>query len=489
MILSLTLVVTLTIGGSIAYLTSEDSDVNVMTLGNVQIEQHEQERVKNDEGEYTTALQPFTDNQTMLPAVYDVPNVPNPARQKVTVNGYEITLDGGMRTFPNYIDKLVTVENTGKSDAYVRTLMAFPVKDGKHDDVSNQWLHYNTLTDSDTSPWNGWYAGKTLEKGEYPAVADRNIVYDVQINGKTYEVYVATNVTKLEPGKTTGPCLAGFYLDNDVDYDEGIGYTALNNAGERVTVWQDDTVEVLVLSQAVQAQGFSDAYTALNAGYGEITEENVEKWFAEMGNKPFAKVTTLGDNDSLKNLDGDVIVLDKDLTIDTTGSKMGLDLGKISLDTAYQFEPMMSKEEGEASEYADWHADFVVSVNKDIKAYGIGLAGYYDAWCSLNNDKWVLLAYDGEIKAGEKIRLVEAMGGGSITVSYAELCEYGNDGIGFLCGAVDLSGKEIDEKIVESIPEGTTITVELRLYEATGGSAGTETGEYITTGTYSYTFK
>jgi len=130
----------------------------------------------------------------------------------------------------------------------------------------------------------------------------------------------------------------------------------------------------------------------------------------------------------------------------------------------------------------------VVSVNKDVPAYSVGLAGYYDAWCSLNNDKWVLLASDVEIKAGTEIRLVDAMGNGGITVAYRELCEYGNDGIGFLCGAVDLSGKMVGSETAGQLPAGTTITVELRLYEATGGSRDTETGNYITAGVYKYTF-
>lgn len=179
----------------------------------------------------------------------------------------------------------------------------------------------------------------------------------------------------------------------------------------------------------------------------------------------------------------------KKRTIDTTNSKMGFDLGELELDTAYQFEPYMSAEEGAKSEYADWHADFVVKVDKDIPAFGVGLAGYYDAWCSLNNDKWVMLASDAPIAAGTEIRLIEAMGGGSITVAYSELCNYGNDGIGFLCGAVDLSGENVFGNTVEQIPAGTTITVELRLYEATDSTAASETGNYITTGVYSYTFK
>ena len=45
--LSFVLVAAVAIGGTLAYLTSQDSDVNVMTLGNVDIEQIEQERDAN----------------------------------------------------------------------------------------------------------------------------------------------------------------------------------------------------------------------------------------------------------------------------------------------------------------------------------------------------------------------------------------------------------------------------------------------------------
>ena len=45
--LSLALVAVLSVAGTLAYLTSEDSDVNVMTMGNVKIAQHEYERAEN----------------------------------------------------------------------------------------------------------------------------------------------------------------------------------------------------------------------------------------------------------------------------------------------------------------------------------------------------------------------------------------------------------------------------------------------------------
>ena len=58
---SLALVAVLSIGGTLAYLKSEDSDINVMTMGNVKIAQHEYERAENEDGSYKTAT---IDNQT-----------------------------------------------------------------------------------------------------------------------------------------------------------------------------------------------------------------------------------------------------------------------------------------------------------------------------------------------------------------------------------------------------------------------------------------
>ena len=82
--LSLVLVAALAIGGTVAYLQDEDSDVNVMTLGNVKIEQHEYERATNTNGSYETkeidgvtsyVLKDFTQGKPLYPIVGD-PNEP-----------------------------------------------------------------------------------------------------------------------------------------------------------------------------------------------------------------------------------------------------------------------------------------------------------------------------------------------------------------------------------------------------------------------------
>lgn len=83
-----------------------------MTLGNVRIEQIEQERDEN--GDLTS----FTQGQPAYPAVGEI----DWDDEGVNVNGAEYRVfDENLR---NVIDKIVTVKNTGKSPAYVRTIIA-----------------------------------------------------------------------------------------------------------------------------------------------------------------------------------------------------------------------------------------------------------------------------------------------------------------------------------------------------------------------------
>ena len=161
-----------------------------------------------------------------------------------------------------------------------------------------------------------------------------------------------------------------------------------------------------------------------------------------------------------------------------------------TLDTAYQFEPTETFEQALKSDDSWWHADFAVSADKDVPADSMILAGYFEEYGRfLNSTEWIGLTSSDDIAAGTEIRLIkdgvsQALGG-SLSVAYNELCAFGNDGIGFLCGATDLTG----------VNNGTTLTVELRLYETSCADEGChhnnyacETGNYITVGTFKYTF-
>ncbi len=241
------------------------------------------------------------------------------------------------------------------------------------------------------------------------------------------------------------------------------------NEYQNLSIGDGFAVELIATQATFEEDAFDDQYDAVVPNPGI----------------PAALVMPIDPDEEFKSPADSVVIVGENLLIDTTGSKMGEDLGKLPLDAAYQFEPTMSYDEAQQSEYRYWHADFVVSADKDVPANSIALAGYYEAWCALNNDKWVALTADTDIAAGTEIRLVEGMGGGTYYVNWEELCYYGNDDVGFICGLAALDAAAL---------AGTTVTVELRIYETTlpwyenSGSANEETGDYEIAGTFTYTF-
>lgn len=142
------------------------------------------------------------------------------------------------------------------------------------------------------------------------------------------------------------------------------------------------------------------------------------------------------------------------------------------LDTAYLFKATETEEEALAGKYGTWHADFVASVNCDIPAESIALAGQYEGW------DWLGFVNHVGINAGQEVRLLYDSKG--IYIPYSGVCAFQN----FYCGAVELN---------DALPADTTLTVELRLYETYPydeyDSANVETGNYITVGTFQYTFE
>ena len=164
----------------------------------------------------------------------------------------------------------------------------------------------------------------------------------------------------------------------------------------------------------------------------------------------------------------------------------------MTMDTSYQFLPNEEATySGELSDliagniemdssYRYWHADWLVSVDRPIKADTAVLAGYYRLFGEMTDGDWVFLTAD--LDANTPVRLLnDGMG---VNINYQQICAGADDGIGFLCGAADLTGENI----------GTTLTVELRLYETTidpsanSGSQNIETGNSITVGKFTYTF-
>lgn len=158
------------------------------------------------------------------------------------------------------------------------------------------------------------------------------------------------------------------------------------------------------------------------------------------------------------------------------------------LDCAYVFTTTETYEQAQKNEHRFWHADFVASFDQDVKDAAIGLAGQYDTYST----EWLAFELEGlidggVIKANQPIRMLKTASdylNSDITMNYEGLCSLVKK---FSCGAFACDGQEAELA-------GKTLTVELRLYETTGdpntdyGDKNIETGEYITVGTYSYTF-
>lgn len=79
--LSMIVVAALAVGLTVAYLQHSDEDVNVMTMGNVKIKQHEYQRATDENGNYKTAtfdevtsyvLEGFEQGKPLYPAI--IPN-------------------------------------------------------------------------------------------------------------------------------------------------------------------------------------------------------------------------------------------------------------------------------------------------------------------------------------------------------------------------------------------------------------------------------
>lgn len=254
--LSVVLVLGMAALGILAYLTSTDSDVNVMTLGNVEIEQIEQERGDNGELKDFTSKWDSDDKKPLYPAVYTGNSIPWEDSSDWVEPGNEAWKV--VENNSNVIDKFVTVKNTGKSEAYVRTLFAIEVGD---DEAASDFIHIVVNN-------NGFVTWEWVQDAE-----GKDVVIDV--DGATYQVAVATYTQAVAPNVETIPSLKQVYLDKAADND--------------VVKALGDDYRILAISQGVQAQGFADAKTALDTAFGDVAE-NAYGWFNSLDTSNCIKI-------------------------------------------------------------------------------------------------------------------------------------------------------------------------------------------------------
>ena len=224
-------------GATLAYFTDTKEATNTFTIGTVKIEQHEYERDENGD------LVAFTQNKPVVPAVYEGSSIPYASADKWIVPNDEAWLI--CEDNVGVIDKFVTVENTGTTAAYVRTIVAFEVGPNK---VNDPYMHFVCNGNKATSEWTyEWLE----ENGEQVVV---------EIDGTYYSLCIFTRTEPLAAGETSEPTVKQIYLDKTATQEIAANYGA--------------TFDMLVATQAIQADGFNDAKTALNAGFQAISSTN-----------------------------------------------------------------------------------------------------------------------------------------------------------------------------------------------------------------------
>ncbi|MBR6801697.1 MAG: hypothetical protein IKM61_08100 [Eubacteriaceae bacterium] len=271
-VLAFAMVAAVSVGATVAYLQDEDSDVNVMTLGNVTIEQHEYERVVEN-GEYKTdttygyVLKNFSQAKPLYPAT-DVDANGDPYNYgagnygATRVKMSQVDSHGSMDVFvnKNAVDKFVTVENTGKSDAYVRTLIAFEIGSLAEAEFDNI-----IRTSSFMTTQGVW---KVNDIGVVEIDGNKYVVSEYLYNGAKALGGVHENGV-LPAGDTTYPSLAQVYMTG----------SATNEDVEAIDGNKNGTYDILVFSQAVQTAGFENAQTALDTAFGVADATNAKAWF------------------------------------------------------------------------------------------------------------------------------------------------------------------------------------------------------------------
>ena len=236
--MALCMVAILAIGGTLAYFTDTDSEINVFTTGKVNID-----LIEDFDG---TEEKPAK----LLPGDKD----------------------------HNNVKKVVTVKNENDSEnSYVRVHIALP-SDAVDQDLNsyNDILHWNFKADDYAA--GKWSMQPTYTKGNGwtdNGRANQN-VYNTEIDGVDYTVWVVTYRTALTPGQTTdGAAMTQVYMDNRTETIDGKVYTKANynadgtKAADTMTWDTEKTgMKIHVVAEGTASDNMGNAYEALNAAFG-----------------------------------------------------------------------------------------------------------------------------------------------------------------------------------------------------------------------------
>lgn len=244
-VLLVALVAAISIGATVAYLTDRDSEVNTFTIGDVEIDLNEE----------------FEQGSTLIPGVD--------------------------------IEKKPTITNTGDNDAWVWLTWAIPAAldvntPGSDVGSINNVIHWNfraattegyvTEEKVQKAIADGFLTDDTLTAESilannmtwdlHNSIEAGNNVFQQEIDGVLYNVYVHLYNKALAPGETTLPNIEKVYMDTNVDIAPNGDWYFVENGVATKLDWntnEDGAPKIYVSAYAIQTDGFEtvdEAYAA-----------------------------------------------------------------------------------------------------------------------------------------------------------------------------------------------------------------------------------
>ena len=258
------LVAAVSVGLTVAYLTSTDTAKNTFTMGDVKIDLIEStyHREGNDNSGDTSIPNP-TNNASGMQYVTDGHKAfTDEEIQNDAENYADYIAQRGKNLVPGRnVAKCPYVINTGKNDAFIRIRVLVPsaansdfVAVTKGGVITNQWTSTSMISGEflkDENKTYTWDNAPVINKG-------------VTVDGKKYDEYVFVRKEALAAGAMTEWNVWNFI---------GIAATATNadiqKAIDAGAIYLNEdgiyTFDVLVQADAIQAEGFADATAAFAA--------------------------------------------------------------------------------------------------------------------------------------------------------------------------------------------------------------------------------
>ncbi len=261
---SYVMVAALAIGGTVAYLTDRDNATNTFTMGDVDIELNEK----------------FEQGAELLPGV-NIEKVPT-----ITNTGKSDAYVWMTFSIPSALDKFVQGTETGSNENVIHWNQAGSTLEGNDENgapyvtetrvenaISAGILPVGTTAEQIIADNTTWNVFNSLGVGQN--------AYQETINGVEYNTYVLLYNAALESGETTLPSIYKVFLDAAVDIDpNGDMYKVVGGVATDLewNINEDGAPKIYVNAYGIQAEGFDtvdDAFAAYVGQWDKDTTDNV----------------------------------------------------------------------------------------------------------------------------------------------------------------------------------------------------------------------